>query len=134
MRNPVLTTKQRAGLETVRESGEHLSSLVNKLLDLSSLEAPDVEAFVARRAALSAASDAAPAPALDQWFLPPATEIAALRDLAQRGDLKNLLAQADRLEQNDADYRPFLEQLRVLARSFQVNQIVRLLSDPRIRP
>ena len=134
LRDAGLTAKQRAGLETVRESGEHLSSLVNKLLDLSSLEAPDVEAFVARRAALSAASDAAPAPALDQWFLPPATEIAALRDLAQRGDLKNLLAQADRLEQNDADYRPFLEQLRVLARSFQVNQIVRLLSDPRIRP
>ena len=58
----------------------------------------------------------------------------ALRELVQRGDLKNLLAQADELEQCDADYRPFLEELRALARSFQVNQIVRLLSDPRIRP
>ncbi|MCB1781882.1 MAG: hypothetical protein KDJ34_17705, partial [Candidatus Competibacteraceae bacterium] len=91
-------------------------------------------AFVARRTAQAAADEAASAFALDQCVLPPATEIAALRDLAQRGDLKNLLARAERLEQSDAGYQPFVEQLRVLARSFQVNQIVRLLSDPRIQP
>jgi len=132
LRNPGLTAKQRVGLETVRESGEHLSTLINELLDLSTLEAPDVETFVARRMARAAADEAASAFALDQCFLPPASKIAALRDLAQRGDLKNLLAQAEELEQCDADYRPFLDELRVLARSFQVNQIVRLLSDPRI--
>ncbi len=134
LRDAGLTAKQRAGLETVRESGEHLSALINELLDLSTLEAPDVEAFVARRTAQAAADEAASAFALDQCVLPPATEIAALRDLAQRGDLKNLLARAERLEQSDAGYRPFVEQLRILARSFQVNQVVRLLSDPRIRP
>lgn len=134
LRDPGLTAKQRAGLETVQQSGERLSRLINHLLDLSKLETPDVEAFVARQAAQSVARDAMPAPALERWFLPPASEIATLRDLAQRGDLKNLLAQADELEKRDADYRPFLEELRVLAQSFQVNQIVRLLSDPRIRP
>ena len=134
MRNPVLTTKQRAGLETVRKSGERLSSLINELLDLSKLEAPDVEAFVARRTARAEADDTASAFALDQCSLPPAAKIAALRELAQRGDLKNLLVQTEELEQCDADYRLFLEQLRALAHSFHVNQIVRLLSDPRIRP
>ncbi len=113
MRNPVLTTKQRAGLETVRKSGERLSSLINELLDLSKLEAPDVEAFVARRTARAEADDTASAFALDQCSLPPAAKIAALRELAQRGDLKNLLVQTEELEQCDADYRPFLEQLRV---------------------
>jgi len=134
LRDKELSAKQRAGLETVQKSGERLTRLINYLLDLSRLEAPDVEAFVARQAAQSAACDATPAPALDQWFLPPASEIAALRELAQRGDIKNLLVLTERLEQSDADYRPFLERLRVLAQSFQVNQIVRLLSDPRIRP
>jgi signal transduction histidine kinase len=134
LRDPGLTAKQRAGLETVQQSGERLSRLINHLLDLSKLETPDVEAFVARQAAQSVTRDAMPVPALERWFLPPAAKIAALRELAQRGDIKNLLAQADELEQCDADYRPFLEELRVLAQSFQVNQIMRLLSDPRIRP
>ena len=47
LRDPGLTAKQRAGLETVQQSGERLSRLINHLLDLSKLETPDVEAFVA---------------------------------------------------------------------------------------
>lgn len=133
-RDTGLNDKQRAAVETMYRSGEHLAGLVNELLDLAKLAVPDVEAFIARRtmrpAQADKASDDFP---LAQCFLPPASEIAILRVFAQRGDIKSLLSHIDRLEQSDTDYRPFVEQLRELAHSFQVNQLVRLLSDPRLR-
>ncbi len=133
LRDAGLSDKQRAGVETIHQSGERLAGLINDLLDLSKLAAPDVEGFVARRAARPAADSGVSDLILDQCFLPPASDIAALRVLAQRGDVKSLLVQMDELEQRDTDYRPFVEQLRGLARAFQVNQLVRLLSDPRLR-
>ncbi len=135
LRDAGLTDKQRMGVDTIDQSGQHLAGLINELLDLSKLEAPDVEAFVARRAAAKPAAGTETSDlALDRQFLPPASEIAALRALAQRGDIKSLLNQAERLEQSNADYRPFVAQLRVLAQSFQIKQIVRWLSDPKLQP
>lgn len=133
LRDPGLTAKQREGVQTIHQAGERLSSLVNELLDLSQLATPDVEAFFARRAALATADNAAPVTGLEQAALPPAAEIAVLRALARRGDIKNLLVQLAYLEKSHADLQPFTQQLRTLAHSFQVNQIVRLLSDPRIQ-
>lgn len=134
LRDAGMNDKQREGVKTIHQAGERLSGLVNELLDLSQLEAPDVGAFIARRAALTTADNAEPVSGLDHWVLPPASEMAALRSLAQRGDIKNLLAQLERLEKSNADFQPFVQQLRALAQSFQVNQIVRLLGDPRIKP
>lgn len=90
-------------------------ALINELLDLAKLETPDVEAFVARRMTASAPAPIS-TPLPDKAIvLPPATEIAALRDQAQREDIKSLLILAERLEQGNPDYRPFLNQLRTLA-------------------
>ena len=133
-RDASLNDKQRTAVAAIQQSGEHLAGLINELLNLAKLAAPDVEAFVTRRTARpSQAGGTLDDSPLAQCFLPPSSEIANLRILAQRGDIKSLLACIDRLKQSDADYGPFVEQLRELAHSFQVNQLVRLLSDPRLR-
>lgn len=59
---------------------------------------------------------------------PPGAELAVLRELAQRGDLRNLLAQVERLERADGRYAPFAAQLRSLAERFQLKKINELLA------
>ena len=134
LRDTGLSEKQREHIKAIHQAGEHLSSLVNELLDLSQIETPDMEAFIARRTSLRTVDNAASVVGSALSVLPVAAEMTALRWLAQRGDIKNLLAQLERLEQSNADFQPFVQQIRALAQSFQVNQIVRLLGDPRIQP
>lgn len=134
LRDTRLSDKQRENIKAIHQAGEHLSSLVNELLDLSQIETPDMEAFIARRTRLRTVDNAASVVGSELSVLPVASEMTTLRWLAQRGDIKNLLAQLERLEQSNADFQPFVQQIRALAQSFQVNQIVRLLGDPRIQP
>jgi hypothetical protein len=44
-------------------------------------------------------------------------------ELARRGDVKSLLAQASRLEQSGAGYAPFAAELRCLVEGFQMKQL-----------
>ena len=79
------------------------------------------------------ASDAAGSPASDkapdgEIVVPPDGELAILRELAQRGDLRNLLAQVERLERADQRYAPFAARLRGLAERFQLKKINELLA------
>ncbi|WP_437939027.1 AAA family ATPase [Sorangium sp. So ce341] len=95
-------------------------------------------------AALAAAAPAAPAP--ERWArvigdegpgraaveapgraLPPAEALAGLLDLVNRGRLSGLLLEIERLEREDARLRPFLDELRGLAKGFQVNRLRELL-------
>lgn len=64
-------------------------------------------------------------------IFPPAAELAVLRELAQRGDLRNLLAQAERLERSDEHYAHFTAHLRVLAERFQIKKINEWLAGVR---
>ncbi|WP_437999470.1 AAA family ATPase [Sorangium sp. So ce185] len=98
--------------------------------------------------ASAAPADAAPAPAPapERWArviadegpgraaveapgraLPPAETLAGLLDLVNRGRLSGLLLEIERLEREDARLRPFLDELRGLARGFQVNRLRELL-------
>lgn len=52
-------------------------------------------------------------------------------DLALRGDIEQILEQAQRLEQGDARYAPFAAKLRGLARGFQVKKICEFLESER---
>ncbi|HEY9600922.1 MAG TPA: ATP-binding protein [Allocoleopsis sp.] len=54
---------------------------------------------------------------------PPAEELVLLLDWANKGRIKNLLEQAERLEQLDAKFIPFVTELRQLIKSFQVKKI-----------
>lgn len=71
-------------------------------------------------------------PPAGPMMVPPSAELAILRDLAQRGDLRNLLAQAERLERADPRHAPFVAQLRGLAERFQIKKINEFLAgaDP----
>ncbi|MDG4595345.1 MAG: ATP-binding protein [Candidatus Contendobacter sp.] len=73
----------------------------------------------------SPASDKTPDGAI---VVPPGAELAILRELAQRGDLRNLLAQIERLERADERYTPFAARLRGLAERFQLKKINELLA------
>jgi PAS domain S-box-containing protein len=82
---------------------------------------------------LAYASDAAGSPASDkapdgEIVVPPNDELAILHDLAQRGDLRSLLAQVERLERADQRYVPFAARLRGLAERFQLKKINELLA------
>jgi len=84
-----------------------------------------LELVYASGGAGSPASDNAPD---GEIIAPPGAELAVLRELAQRGDLRNLLAQVERLERADGCYAPFAAQLRSLAERFQIKKINELLA------
>ncbi|HEY9728708.1 MAG TPA: response regulator [Chroococcales cyanobacterium] len=54
---------------------------------------------------------------------PPAEDLALLLDLANKGRIKNLLEQAERLEQLGDPFIPFVTELRQLIKTFQVKKI-----------
>ncbi|MGF1480744.1 MAG: AAA family ATPase [Cyanophyceae cyanobacterium] len=60
-------------------------------------------------------------------IVPPAEEIAALLDLAMRGDLRGMIARVDRLEEHERHWEPFAAHLRQLAKEFKGKQIRELL-------
>lgn len=58
-----------------------------------------------------------------QLLAPPREELAALFDLAMRGNLRGIQERATKLEQSDARFVPFANQLRQLAKGFQERKI-----------
>jgi signal transduction histidine kinase/DNA-binding NarL/FixJ family response regulator len=66
------------------------------------------------------------APSLDFPAWPPApplAELSQLLDLAKRGDVRAILNQLDAIEQTNDQVRPFVAEIRRLARNFQIKQI-----------
>ncbi len=63
---------------------------------------------------------------------PPATEAAALFDLAMMGDIKGLLQRVESLEQLGDQFKPFVGELRRLAKEYRMKEI-RELVKPFIR-
>ena len=58
---------------------------------------------------------------------PPVEEVGALFELAKIGDIKGILEGAERLEQMDERFLPLVQELRQLAKGFQVKKIRELL-------
>ncbi|WP_437509926.1 AAA family ATPase [Sorangium sp. So ce1099] len=75
-----------------------------------------------RAAAPAAAVPGAPAPAAP-GALPPAEVIAGLLDLVNRGRISGLLLELERLEREEARLGPFVDELRGLAKGFQVGKL-----------
>jgi len=60
---------------------------------------------------------------------PPAPEVAALLDLAKRGDLRGMVKRAAQLEELDRQWVPFVTHLRQLAKEFKGKQIREFLKQ-----
>jgi CheY-like chemotaxis protein len=58
-----------------------------------------------------------------EFVVPPVEEIAALLDLARRGDLRSLIKRASKLEEIDEQWIPFATYLCQLAQEFKGKQI-----------
>jgi hypothetical protein len=67
-------------------------------------------------------------------LLPSEAEQALLFDLARRGDIKKILAEADRLEHSDPRYAAFIQKVRALAESFKVKQLCQFLEAACAQP
>jgi CheY-like chemotaxis protein len=63
---------------------------------------------------------------------PPAQEIAALFDLAMRGDIKGIVDRAAQLEALDRQWVPFAIHLRQLAKDFEDEKILEFIKQYRI--
>ncbi|EGW22869.1 PAS domain S-box protein [Methylobacter tundripaludum] len=64
----------------------------------------------------------------DDWLdAPPLEEMRVLRQLAAEGSMRDIIIQADYLDELDASYRPFAEQLRSLAKGYQSKAVLDLV-------
>ena len=61
----------------------------------------------------------------------PAEEIEILYRLAKLGNMRDIMAQVDRLARLDERYRPFADQLSALARNYQSKAVLRLVEEYR---
>ena len=61
--------------------------------------------------------------------VPSADEMEVLHQLAKRGNMHEIIAQADRLAQLDERYRPFANQLSSLAKGYQSKAVLRLVKE-----
>ncbi|MBE9125511.1 MULTISPECIES: hybrid sensor histidine kinase/response regulator [unclassified Coleofasciculus] len=66
-----------------------------------------------------------------QLIAPPEKELAALFDLAMRGNMKGIIEQVAKLEQLDAKFAPFATELHQLAKGFQERRIRELIKSYR---
>ena len=67
------------------------------------------------------------------FVLPPQAEIEALYHLARLGNMQDILRWASHLDDLDERYRPFANQLRVLARGYQSKSILNLAKRCMVR-
>jgi hypothetical protein len=61
--------------------------------------------------------------------VPSRTELSALQDLVDIGDIQGILEAATRIGQDDQQFLPFAQQLRIFASAFEINKIRALLGD-----
>ena len=62
---------------------------------------------------------------------PPPEEMEVLYRLARLGNMREIMAQAERLAQLDERYRPFANQLKALAKGYQSKAVLRLVEEHR---
>jgi CheY-like chemotaxis protein len=59
----------------------------------------------------------------EKYVLPPESDIETLKKLAFRGDIKGLQIELKRIEQTDSSYSGFVQHLRPLVQTFQIDKV-----------
>jgi len=118
---------------STKDSAQCLAAGMNAFLP-KPLDADKLLDQMARLLRLEWTYRAAPAPAgaeASAMVAPPADEMEVLYLLARRGNMQEIMAQAERLAGLDERYRPFVDQLTSLAKSYQSKAVLRLVEAHR---
>ncbi|HAG82669.1 MAG TPA: hybrid sensor histidine kinase/response regulator, partial [Cyanobacteria bacterium UBA12227] len=69
-----------------------------------------------------------------EWIVPPAKELDILWDLVMKGRVNSLLERIEIVEKLDEKFIPFAQQLRQLAKSFQLKKIRDIIKEYKKNP
>jgi CheY-like chemotaxis protein len=102
-------------------SSEVLLEMIRSLLDLQWIY--EAEDKLAKLNGTEPGTDGVATSAQDILLVPSAEVLSRLSNQTKKGDLDGILEEAGRLEQLDAQFKPFSQELRRLAEGFQVKQL-----------
>ena len=138
-RNPNLPAQEQSqGVEIIYQSGQHLLTLINDLLDLAKIEAGKLKlesrefhlpSFLDNLIAIDRdISSSVPEIESESLIALSVEDIAALSELAIQGDVREILTQAAQIKQNRPQYSSFVDKVIQLAESCQIERLQQFLS------
>ena len=134
-RDPAITPKQQEGLRIIEHCGTQLFTLISDILDLAKVEVdnfdlasgildcPELLDNLSNHLTSLDASVVNTGPEISLIGLP-VEVVETLYDLVRKGNLKGVIAEANRLEQLDSQYLPLATHLRQLAKTFQDQELL----------
>jgi CheY-like chemotaxis protein len=107
------------------------TELYRQVSDLLDLEWIFAESAPTATPVAAPGADPSSSAETEDWRLPSPEVLAELHELAMRGNLRGIVQQTQALQQEDARFTPFANQVQGMARGFQEKELVALLAHYR---